>query len=78
MTEDIVRVLRLVEYIGPRSMVEKQVEASIHGERRTGWLLIRGTTLSGYPEKFEGSMPELDGMPYPGTGGPLPHVSEQR
>lgn len=31
--EDIVRVLRLIEYIGPRALVEKQVTNSIHGSR---------------------------------------------
>jgi hypothetical protein len=31
--EDIVRVLRIVQYEGPRSLVEKQIENSIHGMR---------------------------------------------
>lgn len=29
--EDIVRVFRIVEYVGPRRMVEQQVSQSIHG-----------------------------------------------
>lgn len=32
--EDLVRVLRLVEYVGPRSAVEAQVARSIQGEKR--------------------------------------------
>lgn len=31
--EEIVRVLRLVQYEGPRAQVEKQLENSIHGTR---------------------------------------------
>lgn len=31
---DIVRVLRVVEYIGPREAVEEQVRKSIHGTRQ--------------------------------------------
>lgn len=33
MNEDIVRVLRVVEYEGPRSWVEATVAKSIHGEK---------------------------------------------
>ncbi|HET9253870.1 MAG TPA: hypothetical protein VFO16_01550 [Pseudonocardiaceae bacterium] len=32
-TDDYVRVFRLVEYVGPRALVEKQIEASLHGTR---------------------------------------------
>lgn len=49
---DVIRVLRLVEYIGPRAAVEEQIEKSIHGVRRIGdsqqdghWVRIRATTL---------------------------------
>lgn len=54
---DIVRVLRIVEYIGPRDAVEKQITNSIHGEREgemskiTGVrCTIRATTLGEYPD----------------------------
>lgn len=30
---DIIRVLRLVEYVGPRDLVEDQLTKSIHGTR---------------------------------------------
>jgi len=50
---EIVRVLRIVEYIGPRKDVENAVERSVHGTKRigaSGTLLIRATTLGEYPE----------------------------
>ena len=54
MTNDIIRVLRVVEYIGPRQHVEAQVARSIHGERRIpkpeGDVVIRAATLGLYPE----------------------------
>lgn len=51
MQEDIVRVLRVVEYIGVRSRVEKTVAGSIHGERDCGnGLTIRAATVGAYPE----------------------------
>lgn len=34
--EDIIRVLRLVEYVGPRGAVEEQVRKSLHGTREFG------------------------------------------
>jgi hypothetical protein len=65
--EDIVRVLRLVEYEGPRSVVERQVANSIHGTRyacqvgasTVAWpsassrMRITAVTLGGYPEVLE-------------------------
>lgn len=52
--EDIVRVLRIVEYTGPRGAVEVSVANSIHGERRIirtdGVLTIRASTIGTYPE----------------------------
>ena len=60
-TEDIVRVLRLVEYEGPRSLVEKQLAGSVHGTRfgygnpmRSGsYVRITVTTLGVFPEVIE-------------------------
>lgn len=43
--EETVRVLRMVEYIGPRSRVEDTVTRSIHGEKRIGDLTIRVATI---------------------------------
>lgn len=58
MNEDIVRVLRIVEYVGPRSWVEATVAKSIHGTKdvseymggpRQG-KIIRAATIGTYPE----------------------------
>lgn len=43
---DLIRVLRTVEYIGPRRDVAKQIAASIHGDRRgVGACVIRAATV---------------------------------
>lgn len=48
---DTVRILRVIEYVGPRDRVEKTVATSIHGERDCGMgLIIRAATLGTYPE----------------------------
>lgn len=49
--EDIVRVIRIIEYVGPRKLIEEQVKNAIHGTKS----LIRGVnitavTLGEYPE----------------------------
>jgi hypothetical protein len=46
---DIVRVLRIVEYVGERSAVEQQVARSIHGTRVPGAVAISVTTLGEFP-----------------------------
>ena len=61
--EDIVRVLRIIDYVGPRSLVEKQIRLSLHGERKgtcwdprdglpriSGNVTIRATTLGEFSE----------------------------
>lgn len=55
---DIVRVLRIVEIIGPRDLVERQVASSLHGERHGaksdfGQVVIRAATIGEYPEILE-------------------------
>jgi hypothetical protein len=55
MEEDIVRVLRVVLYEGPRQAVEMTINQSIHGTRvittsKSGTLKISATTLSNFPE----------------------------
>lgn len=48
---DTVRVLRVIEYVGPRDRVERVVSMSIHGEKDVGdGLLIRAATIGAYPE----------------------------
>jgi hypothetical protein len=60
MAEDIIRVLRLVEYEGPRSLVEEQVRRSIHGTRRgilsPDWprgIRITAVTIDTFPQIIE-------------------------
>jgi len=51
ITEDLVRVLRIVEYTGSRSVVEECMARSIHGEKRLlSGLVIRAATIGEYPE----------------------------
>lgn len=50
---DLVRVLRLIEYIGPRDEVEEQLQKSIKtGEMRRvhNKVVVRATTIGDYPE----------------------------
>lgn len=50
--EDIIRVLRITEYVGPRKATEKQISESLHGSKyipSTG-VTITSTTLGTYPE----------------------------
>ena len=42
---DKVRILRIIEYVGPRDQVEEQVTKSIHGSRKFRDVVIRATTL---------------------------------
>ncbi len=53
--EDTVRVIRIVEYVGLRSLVEEQIHGSIHGTKvvSKGRLTIRATTLGEYPDIIE-------------------------
>lgn len=58
MSEDVIRVMRIVEIIGPRSWVEKTVAASVQGTRACGrGCEIRAATIGAYPDIL---MPELD------------------
>jgi len=51
---DIVRVLRVVEYVGYRDWVEKNVAASIHGTKVINEdCSIRAATVGDYPEILE-------------------------
>lgn len=51
---DTVRVLRIVEYVGPRDWVEQTVKQSIHGEKALGTdKFIRAATIGLYPEILE-------------------------
>ena len=68
--EDRVRVLRLVEYEGPRSLVEAQIKNSIHGTRcfspnRSDRVRITAVTLDQFPEVLEKARqtPDPDSAP---------------
>jgi hypothetical protein len=48
---DIVRVLRVIEYVGERDDVERIVRLSIHGEKDLGnGMTIRAATVGTFPE----------------------------
>lgn len=50
-SQDIVRVLRIVEYVGPRDQVEEQVRRSIHGRCSfVSAISIRATTIGEFPD----------------------------
>jgi hypothetical protein len=53
MAEEIVRVLRVIEYVGERSNVESTVSRSMQGEKQMGGLTIRAATIGTYPEILE-------------------------
>jgi hypothetical protein len=52
--QEIVRVLRVIEYSGPRDRVEEIVSRSLHGQRTLGCgkrqVTIRAVTVGLYPE----------------------------
>ena len=52
---DKIRILRVIEYVGDREAVERQVAASIHGEKKviTSFgenYTIKAATIGIYPE----------------------------
>ena len=57
---DLVRVLRVIEYIGPRPYVERQIESSLHGTFRGGRVVIRAATVGEYPEVLSRASEEID------------------
>jgi hypothetical protein len=54
MSEDIIRVIRILEYVGPRDKIEKQIAYSVHGTKDWGnGVRIRAATLGEFPEILE-------------------------
>jgi hypothetical protein len=56
MAEDIVRVVRVYEFVGQRSWVEETVARAIHGTRVVGWApgnRITGVTLGMFPDVLD-------------------------
>ena len=61
MMKDIVRVLRVIEYVGSREWVETQVKGSLHGERKgIGDVIIKAATIGTYPEILEQTNTETE------------------
>lgn len=55
MSNNKIRILRLIEYVGPRAEVELQVRQSIHGAKVTArGVTINVTTLGIFAESAEG------------------------
>ena len=58
---DTIRILRIVEYVGPREGVEDIVAGSIHGTRTisrpSGYVSIRASTIGAFPEILEHQPP---------------------
>jgi hypothetical protein len=62
-----IRVLRVIEYIGPREEVEKILSQSIQGDKyipKTD-VLIRTATVGNFPEVFAGNTVEIAGTKDP-------------
>ena len=64
MSQDKIRVLRIIEYIGDREAVENQVTLSLHGEKRItttnrGVIIIKAATIGTYPEILESESKEV-------------------
>jgi hypothetical protein len=62
--DDIVRVLRILEYTGPRRAVEAQIERSVTGKRTWGQpgarITLRAATIGTYPEVLNAVLPSCD------------------
>lgn len=51
VSHDTIRVLRLIEFQGPRAAVEEQIKHSVHGTKRLpSGVEITATTLGEFPE----------------------------
>lgn len=57
---DQIRILRVIEYSGPREAVEEQVSKSIHGVRICNGVAIKVATLDTFPEVID-SVPLANG-----------------
>lgn len=66
MKEDTVRVLRVIEYVGPRKWIEETLAKSIHGKKDCSTYAqkqgnvpchINAMTLTVYPEILDNAPP---------------------
>jgi len=63
---DQVRVLRIIEYVGARGAVEKQLASSIHGTKDWGsGVRITATTLGEFPEILYNTGDRIEIIPLP-------------
>jgi hypothetical protein len=56
MTDDIIRIVRILEYVGPRSDLEESLQHTavpMNGEHRYGRCVIRSATLGSFAEVLE-------------------------
>lgn len=54
MPNDLVRILRIIEYTGPRDAVEKHFIGVLYGEKRqTDGVVIKAATIGQFPEILE-------------------------
>lgn len=59
---DTIRVLRVVEFVGPRAQVEAQIRQCIHGEKKFGQMTIRAATIGTYPEILDAANSKAEGL----------------
>lgn len=59
--EDIVRVLRVLEYVGERSAVEDAIKNSIQGDMKCTGYTIRSATVGTFPEILDKGEERKDG-----------------
>ncbi len=64
MEEDIIKVVRLYEFTGPRSVIEKQISKSVHGEQIHGKVTINAYTLGTWPEIIEAAKSRAEILGY--------------
>lgn len=87
-----VRVLRLIEFVGPRALVEEQVKNSIHGSRegirrlmgadyhdvKYKPVIVTGVTLHEFPEMLNAARGQVDMRPLRKMGEPSPEEARVR
>lgn len=73
MPEDIVRIVRVLEYIGPRNSIETTLQngaVPMNGEARHGSLVIRSACLGSFAEIMKrASAPVTSSEADPNHGG---------
>lgn len=56
MTDEIIRIVRILEYVGPRSDLERSLQHTavpLNGEHAYGQCVIRSATLGSFAEVLE-------------------------